>query len=84
LFRGLLQDTLVKINNVLVGEKKHIRFGDWDAKDVSTHHRVALLADFFPSFDGSSVTSRIKKFVINRPVGNVLVIFDLLDVLPTP
>jgi obg-like ATPase 1 len=33
-------DTLVKINNVLVGEKKHIRFGDWDAKDVNKDQRM--------------------------------------------
>lgn len=31
----LFQDTLHKIKGVLVDEKKHIRFEDWDAKDVS-------------------------------------------------
>jgi obg-like ATPase 1 len=36
-------DTLVKINNVLVGEKKHIRFGDWDAKDIEVLNRYLFL-----------------------------------------
>ena len=30
------QDILLKIRGVLVDEKKHIRYGDWNAYDVST------------------------------------------------
>jgi hypothetical protein len=30
-----LQDSLLKIKQLLVDEKKHIRFGDWNANDVN-------------------------------------------------
>jgi hypothetical protein len=31
----MFQDALLKIKTILVDEKKHIRFGDWSAADVS-------------------------------------------------
>ncbi|XP_063930854.1 obg-like ATPase 1 [Zophobas morio] len=36
-------DTLSKIKGVLVDEKKHIRFGDWDAKDIEVLNRYLFL-----------------------------------------
>ncbi|KYB25398.1 hypothetical protein TcasGA2_TC034458 [Tribolium castaneum] len=36
-------DTLVKIQGVLCGEKKHIRFGDWDAKDIEVLNKYLFL-----------------------------------------
>ncbi|XP_060529633.1 obg-like ATPase 1 isoform X2 [Cylas formicarius] len=36
-------DTLMKIKSVLVDEKKHIRFGDWDAKDIEVLNRYLFL-----------------------------------------
>lgn len=32
----LFQDILCKIKTLLVDEKKHIRFGEWNANEVST------------------------------------------------
>ena len=34
------QDTLLKVKGVMVDEKRHIRFADWSATDVS---KIALL-----------------------------------------
>jgi obg-like ATPase 1 len=31
----ILQDSLLKIKHLLVEEKKHIRFGEWNANDVN-------------------------------------------------
>ncbi|CAH1960897.1 unnamed protein product [Acanthoscelides obtectus] len=36
-------DTLVKIKSVLVDEKKHIRFGDWDSKDIEVLNKYLFL-----------------------------------------
>ncbi|CAG9865024.1 unnamed protein product [Phyllotreta striolata] len=36
-------DTLMKIKNVLSEEKKHIRFADWDAKDIEVLNKYLFL-----------------------------------------
>lgn len=36
-------DTLVKVKGVLVDEKKHIRFADWDAKDIEVLNKYLFL-----------------------------------------
>lgn len=30
-----MQDTLLKVKGIMVDEKRHIRFADWSATDVS-------------------------------------------------
>lgn len=50
----LFQDTLVKVKGVLCDEKKHIRFADWSAHDVSNldysvflfEHKLKLILIF--------------------------------------
>lgn len=39
----LLQDILCKIKKVLVDEKRHLRFAEWNGNDVSTRCSVARL-----------------------------------------
>ena len=36
----LLQDILCKIKGVLVDEKKHVRYGDWNVYDVSVQETL--------------------------------------------
>ncbi|XP_050304297.1 obg-like ATPase 1 isoform X1 [Anthonomus grandis grandis] len=36
-------DTLLKIKSILVDEKKHIRFADWDAKDIEILNKYLFL-----------------------------------------
>lgn len=36
-FIKFMQDTMMKVKTVISEEKKHIRFADWSAHDVSVH-----------------------------------------------
>lgn len=38
-----MQDTLVKVKGVISEEKKHIRFADWSAHDVSRYIQKAFI-----------------------------------------
>ncbi len=44
---------MCKIKKILIDEKRHIRFGDWNGNDVSSKHffhRIIFLGNFFIYF----------------------------------
>lgn len=51
----LFQDILCKVKTLLIDEKKHLRFGDWNANDVSIINYPYGLTHFAKDFWSSKV-----------------------------